>query len=124
MESPSSMQVSIPLLSKCLPLHALQPLARTDFEHDSVVAVHGLGGDALKTWTSKSNKDPWLKDPAMLPRAMPQARILTWGYDAEVVDVMGGTSSDRILQHAQTLISQLHADRSVRAPCSSEFLTI
>lgn len=49
----------------------------------------------------------------MLPCAMPQARILTWGYDADVVDVMGGTSSDRILQHAHTLVPQLHADRSI-----------
>lgn len=77
--------------------------------------MHGLGGGPLKTWTAEGKNDPWLKDPAMLPRALPQARILAWGYDADVVDVMGGTSSDRILQHAHTLISQLHADRSVSA---------
>ncbi len=75
--------------------------------------MHGLGGDALKTWTAEGHENPWLSDPAMLPRVIPQARILTWGYDANVADVMGGTSSDRILQHAQTLVSQLHADRSV-----------
>ena len=79
----------------------------------SIVAVHGLGGDPQKTWTAKDKKTSWLQDPMMLPQALPQARVLTWGYDADVFDVMGGTSSDRVLQHAQTLISQLHADRSV-----------
>jgi len=48
----------------------------------------------------------------MLPRLAPNARTLTWGYEADVLDVMGGTSSDRILQHAHTLIAHLHADRS------------
>lgn len=81
--------------------------------HHSIVAVHGLGGDPLKTWTAKHKDYSWLQDPEMLPKALPQARILTWGYDADTVNVMGRTSSDRILQHAHTLVSQLHADRSV-----------
>ena len=85
--------------------------------NDSIVAVHGLGGDPLRTWTAKDNKHAWLQDPEMLPQALPYARILTWGYDADIVDVMGGTTSDRILQHAHTFVSQLHADRSVRSFC-------
>lgn len=61
-----------------------------------------------------SKSIPWLQE--MLPFAVPNARILTWGYDARVISLFGGTSSERILQHAQTLISQLHADRSVMTP--------
>jgi len=37
------------------------------------------------------------------------------GYNANVTALLGDTSSDRILQHAQTLVAQLEADRSVCA---------
>lgn len=46
---------------------------------------------------------------------MKNARILTWGYNANVTSLLGNTSSDRILNHAQTLVAQLEADRSVCA---------
>lgn len=41
--------------------------------------------------------------------------MLTWGYNANVVSLKGKntSSSDRILQHAQTLVAQLQADREV-----------
>lgn len=39
--------------------------------------------------------------------------MLSWGYNANVTALLGDTSSDRILQHAQTLVAQLEADRSV-----------
>lgn len=84
------------------------------FGFQSIVAVHGLNGDAYKTWTSDKGNVNWLKDPDLLPKYLPNARILTWGYNANVVSFKGkSTSSDRILQHAQTLVAQLQADREV-----------
>jgi hypothetical protein len=85
------------------------------------VAIHGLNGDAFKTWTtteydSRSNSAQinWLSHPDLLPRYLPTARILTWGYNANISSMKGKqTSSDRILQHAQTLVAQLSADREV-----------
>lgn len=56
---------------------------------------------------------PWLGDKDMLPKALPNARILTWGYNANVHSFMGSTSSDTILEHAHTLVAQLQADREV-----------
>lgn len=50
----------------------------------------------------------------MLPSVVRNARILTWGYDANVTAMLGSTSSNRILQLAQTLVADLQADRSVR----------
>ena len=50
----------------------------------------------------------------MLPKALPNARIMAWGYNADVHAFRGNTSSDGILQHAQTLVAQLQADREVR----------
>ena len=78
----------------------------------SIVAVHGLNGDAMKTWTS--GNICWLNHPDLLPKYLKRARVLTWGYNANISSLAGkSTSSDRILQHAQTLIAQLHADRDV-----------
>lgn len=79
----------------------------------SIIAVHGLNGDALQTWTHESANVPWLSDPSLLPGTIPNARILSWGYNADVAALLGSTSSDRILQHAQTLVAQLQADREV-----------
>ena len=56
----------------------------------------------------------WLKDPSLLPSHLKNSRILTYGYNAMVTAVLGKTSSDRILQHAQTLVAELVADREVR----------
>ena len=80
----------------------------------SIVAVHGLNGDAYSTWTSEKSNVCWLNQEDLLPRYVPSARVLTWGYNANVMSVKGrSTSADRVLQHAQTLIAQLVADREV-----------
>lgn len=84
--------------------------------NNSIVAVHGLNGDATSTWTSNKGGICWLDDKDLLPRFLPNARILTWGYNANVISTKARhTSADRILQHAQTLIAQLVADREVRS---------
>lgn len=85
----------------------------------SIVAVHGLYGNALQTWTSNKSKALWLRDAEMLPKAIPNARILAWGYNADVHAFLGHTSSDRIMQHAHTLVAQLQTDREVCLALSS-----
>jgi hypothetical protein len=52
---------------------------------------------------------------------MKRARVLVWGYNANVSSLTGKTtSSQRILQHAQTLVAQLQADRAVSALLSEK----
>ena len=77
----------------------------------SIVAVHGLNGHPFKTWTTHNTSKFWLGDADLLPFHLKQARILTFGYNAAVTSLLGKTSSDRIMQHAQTLIAELVADR-------------
>ncbi|KAF4625977.1 hypothetical protein G7Y89_g12187 [Cudoniella acicularis] len=73
-----------------------------------IVAVHGLNGGALSTWTA-SNGKCWLGDPDFLPKYVPQSRVMTWGYNATVVGKT--TSSERVMHHAHTLVASLCADR-------------
>ncbi|KAJ5933624.1 Cytochrome P450 [Penicillium verhagenii] len=76
----------------------------------SVVAVHGLQGDAYRTWTHDKSQICWLRD--ILPDHIKNARVLTWGYIANMHSLNGKmTSSDRILHHAETLIEELQIDR-------------
>jgi len=67
-----------------------------------IVAVHGLGGDAVNTWTHPKSKAFWLKD--FLPRQVPDARIMTFGYNA---DAAFGQSTAEIMDHAKSLLASL-----------------
>ncbi|KAI4197039.1 MAG: hypothetical protein LQ350_006169 [Teloschistes chrysophthalmus] len=78
-----------------------------------IVAVHGLNGGPIKTWTTNKTEKFWLADPDMLPKNIGNARILSFGYDAAVTAFFGRTSSDTILQHAHTLVAELVADRQL-----------
>lgn len=79
----------------------------------SIIAVHGLNGNAFKTWTNETTKKFWLGDADMLPSNLKRARMLTFSYNATVAALFGRTSSDRILQHAHSLVAELVADRQV-----------
>jgi hypothetical protein len=50
--------------------------------HIDIVAVHGLGGDAYKTWTHENGK-LWLRD--FVPDELPGARIFSYGYNSAFV---------------------------------------
>jgi alpha-beta hydrolase superfamily lysophospholipase len=77
-----------------------------------IVLVHGLNGHPQKTWTAK-NGVFWPTNllPASLKSA--KARILVYGYNADVYAFGGNksASSDMIHQHAQTLITNLAMER-------------
>lgn len=90
-----------------------------------IVAVHGLNGDALGTWKSDKGDVCWLKHPSLLPKYVKRCRVLTWGYNANVASYGSRTtSSDRILQHAHTLVAQLQADRELEGAGSRPIIFI
>ncbi|CAN9414990.1 unnamed protein product [Alternaria alternata] len=68
-----------------------------------LIFIHGLTGDREKTWTAKDATAPWAK--TLLPSKIPNARILTFGYDAYVSDWGGMVSKKRIGNHAMNLLS-------------------
>ena len=75
-------------------------LSNKDGERDvDVVAVHGLQGDAYKTW-EHDNGSLWLRD--FLPADVPSARIMTFGYDSTVAF---GNSVARLKDKALELLN-------------------
>ncbi|PSK36144.1 hypothetical protein B9Z65_5959 [Elsinoe australis] len=70
-----------------------------------VVFVHGLTGNRDKTWTHASTSCFWPEE--LLPTDLPNARVYTYGYDADVIHVLEQASQSRIANHAQTLLSTL-----------------
>lgn len=75
----------------------------------SIVAIHGLNGHREKTWTSKNNV-LWLRD--LLPQILPNARIMTWGYDSRT-HARNPISSQHLHDHADTLVSDLWLEREM-----------
>ncbi|KFZ13482.1 hypothetical protein V501_03683 [Pseudogymnoascus sp. VKM F-4519 (FW-2642)] len=69
-----------------------------------IVALHGLNGHREKTWTA-ANDVLWLRD--LLPTDLPNARIFSWGYNADVFGGTHGIDQQHIYDHGRTLISDL-----------------
>ncbi|OJD27088.1 hypothetical protein ACJ73_01528 [Blastomyces percursus] len=69
-----------------------------------VVAIHGLNGGSMSTWSR--NDKLWLRD--FLPSTFPSARIMTFGYNA---NLFADCASGRITDFANNLIAMLAAER-------------
>ncbi|ROV94770.1 hypothetical protein VMCG_08871 [Cytospora schulzeri] len=71
--------------------------------------IHGLTGNRESTWTADGQSAPWPQ--TLLPSKLHKARILTYGYDADVVrkSVAG---NNRLLDHATNLLTDLTTNRA------------
>jgi hypothetical protein len=72
------------------------------------VAVHGLNGHREETWTKDGVN--WLRD--LLPKDMPDARIFSWGYDANTHST-SAVSVQLLYNHGTTLVSDLSRRRQI-----------
>jgi hypothetical protein len=71
----------------------------------SIVFVHGLTGNRESTWTHAPSKVCWPEK--LLKNDIPEARIMSFGYDADVVHFWSEASQNRVGNHAQDLLSEL-----------------
>ncbi|PNP57410.1 hypothetical protein THARTR1_02407 [Trichoderma harzianum] len=76
----------------------------------SVIFLHGLTGHREGTWTAEGEADPWPK--SLLPKDLPTARIITYGYDANVLHLTRVAGQNTVREHAKTLINDLSALRT------------
>lgn len=64
-----------------------------------IVFVHGLTGNAYSTWFHKEAGVHW--PSALLGRDIKDARILSFGYDADIINIWKPASNSRISNHAE-----------------------
>ncbi|KAM0456633.1 hypothetical protein ACHAO4_003663 [Trichoderma viride] len=78
--------------------------------HVDIIAVHGLGGNWLKTWRADDGAI-WLRDrvPQLLAEKKIQARVLSYGYNADVIFTNTINTIDIV---AGDLLSQVYSVRT------------
>ena len=64
--------------------------------------MHGLTGSQLSTWTTPGATAPW--PSLLLADDIPDAQISAFGYDADVVKLLGSAGQNRIRHHARNLL--------------------
>ena len=70
-----------------------------------IVFVHGLTGNAYNTWLHKETSVHWPRD--LLKQDLPDTRILSYGYDADFVNLWKPASISRLSNHAENLVGGL-----------------
>ena len=88
----------------------------------SIVAVHGLNGHSIKSWTHTSGTGEstlWLEE--LLHTKIPGARVMTFGYDATV---LGNTSAHGVRANATNLLQDLRNSREGDVRTGAEGLKV
>ena len=62
-------------------------------------------GDREKTWTGENSSDSWPQTPP--PPKIPNARVLTFGYESDVAGMRGIVSENGIGDYAASLLAAL-----------------
>ncbi|KAL9126778.1 MAG: hypothetical protein Q9217_004226 [Psora testacea] len=70
-----------------------------------IVFVHGLTGNTYNTWLHKGTRVHWPSE--LLRQDMPDARILSFGYDADIVNFWNPASNSRLSNHAENMVGGL-----------------
>lgn len=68
-----------------------------------ILFLHGLTGRRDTTWTAERASEPWPK--TLLSKDIVDARIITYGYDANVVHWARPAGQNTVREHARNLIN-------------------
>ncbi|KAI9838418.1 MAG: hypothetical protein M1837_002501 [Sclerophora amabilis] len=88
--------------------YGMQTLSEPKDALADIVFVHGLTGNRKTTWTDTKTGVFWPVDllPAVLEQDELGARIMTFGYDADVVGLLETASSNRLRDHGKSLAEE------------------
>jgi protein SERAC1 len=75
----------------------------------SIVFLHGLGGDSRATWRAQDSQQPWPQQ--LLPPKLPLARIMSYGYDSHIAHLTHLVSRNTVGDHANNLLRDLSNHR-------------
>ena len=75
----------------------------------SIIAVHGLNGHPISTWTHEESGTMWLR--TLLSVALPMSRIMSYGYDAKIYN---SRSTLHMMDNASDILSKIQATRASR----------
>jgi hypothetical protein len=75
-----------------------------------IIFVHGLTGDSYNTWLDAKSGVYWPVD--LLSKDIPDVRILTFGYDADVTKPLGPVGQNDLRDHAVCLVHEVAACRN------------
>ncbi|KAI9793032.1 MAG: hypothetical protein M1816_000930 [Peltula sp. TS41687] len=85
--------------------YGMRVLYNPPFAVLDIVLVHGLTGSAYTTWLHEESDVHWPRD--LLKNDMADARIMTFGYDADVVNFWTHAAQDGISGYANDLLGSL-----------------
>lgn len=75
--------------------------------------MHGLFGDRVETWTHKGARNDqgifWPRD--LLAKDMENTRILSFGYDTDIIRFTSQPSQNTIKDHANNLLGAMTGQR-------------
>lgn len=80
-----------------------------------IVFVHGLTGNAHRTWFHKESRVLWPRD--LLSLDLPNSRIMKFGYDADVFSFVGYAAQDNMSGYANGLLGGLAGQRKDLRVC-------
>ncbi|KAJ0352688.1 hypothetical protein COL154_004239 [Colletotrichum chrysophilum] len=103
-------------------LHTIVPRHSAALEGTDIVAIHGLNGHYLKTWTDEKTGTNWLR--SFVPQIVPVARVMSFWYNSTVqfskstsdIDVFSGRLLEGLLADRESIEEQ---DRPLIFICHS-----
>lgn len=91
-------------------IHGLRVLYQPPNPLVDIIFVHGLTGDSYNTWLQSTSGIYW--PVQLLSKDISDARIMTFGYDADVTKFLGPVGQNNLRDHASNLLAELAARRA------------
>ena len=89
----------------------LHTLYDSDYPQLDIIFLHGLNGDSYNTWLHRKSMVFWPRD--ILPNDFRDARIIIYGYDADVAKLLDSASQTNIRMEADKLFRDLTNKRNI-----------